>query len=59
MVSIPVLVIFLAVVAVYLSGCLVYHIRDIHDKRNDQNDGSGQSVPRRGGSHAIHLRGDG
>ena len=56
MVSIPVLVIFLAVVAVYLSGCLVYHIRD---KRNDQNDSSGQSVPRRGGSHAIHLRGDG
>ncbi len=55
MVSIPVLMIFLAVVAVYLSGCLIYHIRDIHDKRKDQNDSSSQSMPRHGGSHAIHL----
>jgi hypothetical protein len=55
MVSIPVLVIFLAVVAIYLSGCLVYHIRDIHDDRKDQDGSSGPSAPRQGGSHAIHL----
>jgi hypothetical protein len=54
MVSIPVLVIFLAVVTVYLSGCLAYHIRDIHDKRKDQNGSSSGSIPGRGGSHAIH-----
>ncbi len=55
MVSIPVLIIFLTLVAVYLSGCFIYHIRDMHDERKDQNDNSGRSVPRHGGSHPIHL----
>jgi hypothetical protein len=54
MVSIPVLMIFLAVVTVYLSGCLVYHVRDIHDERKDQNGSSRLSAPRHGGSHVTH-----
>jgi hypothetical protein len=54
MVSIPVLMIFLAVVTVYLSGCLVYHVRDIHDERKDQNGSSRRSAPRHGGSHVAH-----
>jgi hypothetical protein len=38
MVSIPVLIIFLAVVAIYLTGCLIIHIREIHDdKRSGRN----------------------
>lgn len=45
MISIPALVFFLAVIAVYLSGCLVYHIRDIHDERKDQNGSSRRSMP--------------
>ncbi len=55
MVSIPVLAIFLTVIAVYLTGCLIYHIRDIHDNRKDQNGGSSGSTPRRGGAHQIQL----
>jgi hypothetical protein len=55
MISLPVLVIFLALIGVYLSGCLVYHIRDIHDERKDQTGSSSRSMPRHGGSHAIHL----
>ena len=55
MISIPVLIIFLVLIAVYLSGCLFYHIRDIHDERKDQNGSSSRSMPRHGGSHAIRL----
>ncbi len=54
MVSLPVLVIFLTVVAVYLSGCLVYHIRDKRSEKENQNGSSSRSMPRHGGSHAIH-----
>lgn len=53
MVSIPILMTFLALIAVYLSGCLVYHIRDIHDERQGQNGSSSRCMPRHGGSHAI------
>ncbi len=53
MISLPVLAIFLAMIAVYLSGCLVYHIRDIHDERKRQNGSSSRSMPRHGGAHAI------
>jgi hypothetical protein len=56
MVSTPALIIFLTVIAVYLTGCLIIHIRDSHDdKPSDKNDRSNQSTPRQGGSHAIHL----
>jgi len=55
MVSIPVLTIFLMVVAVYLAGCLIYHFRDIHEKRADEKDTGRTSAPRRGGAHEIHL----
>jgi hypothetical protein len=56
MVSIPVLIIFLTVVAVYLTGCLIIHIREARDdKPSGQNDHSNRSTPRQGGPHAIHL----
>jgi hypothetical protein len=55
MISIPVLMVFLTVIAVYLSGCLVYHIRDIRDERKAKNGSSGRSALRHGGSDAIHL----
>lgn len=55
MISIPVLVIFLTVIAVYLSGCLVYRIRDIRGEREDQDGSSSRSVPRHGGSRVIRL----
>jgi hypothetical protein len=55
MVSIPVLTIFLTLIAVYLSGCFVYHIRDVHDERNKQNGSSSRSAARHGGAHAIKL----
>jgi hypothetical protein len=56
MLSIPVLIIYLVVIAVYLMGCLIIHIRDTHDgKRSDRNDRSNRSAPRPGGSHEIHL----
>jgi hypothetical protein len=56
MVSTPVLIIFLSVIAVYLTGCLIIHIRESHDdRRSDQKDRSNRSTPRRGGPHAIHL----
>jgi hypothetical protein len=56
MVSIPVLIIFLTVVAVYLTGCLIIHIRENHaDKPSDRNDHSSRSTPRQGGPHAIQL----
>ncbi len=54
MVSIPVLMIFLAVVTIYLSGCLVYHIRDNRDERKDQDGSSARSMPGHGRSHAVH-----
>ena len=55
MVSIPVLIIFLTVVAVYLTGCLIIHIRDSHDdKPSDRGGRSNRSTPRQGGAHAIH-----
>jgi hypothetical protein len=56
MLSTPVLIIYLVVIAVYLTGCLIIHIRDSHDDgRSDQNDRSDRSASRHGGSHAIHL----
>jgi hypothetical protein len=55
MVSIPVLTIFLALVAMYLAMRLAYHIRDIHEDRANQNDGGRESAPRHGGAHQIHL----
>jgi len=56
MVSTPVLIIFLSVISVYLTGCLIIHIRDVHDdKRSDHDDRSNRSTPRHGGPHAIHL----
>jgi hypothetical protein len=56
MVSIPVLIIFLTVIAVYLTGCLIIHVRDSRDdKPSDRNGQSDWSAPRHGGAHAIHL----
>jgi hypothetical protein len=55
MVSIPVLAIFLAVVVIYLTGCLVYHIRDIREKRAAEKDSGQESAARRDDAHEIHL----
>jgi hypothetical protein len=56
MVSTPALIIFLTVVAVYLTGCLIIHIRETHgDKLSEGNDHSNRTAPRQGGPHAIHL----
>jgi hypothetical protein len=56
MVSIPVLIIFFTVIAIYLMGCLIIHIRDTHhDKPSDRKGQSSRSTPRQGGAHAIHL----
>jgi len=54
MVSIPVLMFFLVVIAVYLAGCFAYHIRDAHDERAEKKDHAPRSGSRRGGSHLIH-----
>ncbi len=53
MVSTPVLVIFLTLITIYLSGCLFYHIRDIREERKDHTGSSSRSTPRHGGAHAI------
>lgn len=50
------LIAYLVVITIYLAGCLIIHLREIHDdKRSDQDGHSKLSAPRRGGSHAIHL----
>jgi hypothetical protein len=50
------LIAYLVVITIYLTGCLIIHLREIHDeKRSDQDSRSGRSAPRRGGSHAIRL----
>jgi len=54
MVSIPVLTTFLVVVVVYLAGCLAYHLRDIHEKREDQRNADRKSASRHGGPRAMH-----
>jgi len=55
MVSIPVLIAYVVVIAVYLTGCLIIHLREIHDqKQADRNSRSSRSVPKHGGPHASH-----
>jgi hypothetical protein len=50
------LIIYLVVIAVYLTGCLIIRLRDNRDnERNDNDGGSCRSAPRQGGTHAIHL----
>lgn len=55
MVSVPVLAIFLTLIAIYLIGCLLYHIRDIREKRADEKDTGQKSAARRGDAHEVHL----
>jgi hypothetical protein len=56
MLSIPVLIAYLVVITIYLIGCEIIHLRDIHDdKRSDQDGGSQGSAPRHGGAHEIRL----
>jgi len=54
MVSIPVLTVFLVVITVYLAGCLVYHVRDVHENRADQKNANRKSAARHGRPHAKH-----
>ena len=55
MVSIPVLIAYVAVITIYLTGCLIIHLRDIHDaKQEDRNSRSDRSMPKHGGPHASH-----
>jgi hypothetical protein len=50
------LIAYLVVITIYLTGCLIIHLREIHDeKRSDQDSRSKLSAPRHGSSHAIHL----
>lgn len=52
----PLLIGYLVVIAIYLTGCLIIHLREIHDeKRSDQDDSSKRSTPGHGGSHAVHV----
>jgi hypothetical protein len=56
MMSIPLLLGYLVVIAVYLTGCLIIHLRDSHDdKHRDKDSRAKRSTPRDGGAHAIHL----
>jgi len=56
MLSVPLLIGYLVVITIYLTGCLIIHIRDNHDDKRREKDGrSGRSTPRDGGAHAIKL----
>lgn len=55
MLSIPVLIAYAVVIAIYLTGCLIIHLHDVREEKRTHEDGrSGRSVPRHGGPHAIH-----
>jgi len=55
MLSIPVLIAYLVVIAVYLTGCLIIHLRDVHDdKRRDQGSRTNRFITRHGGPHTTH-----
>jgi len=56
MLSVPLLIGYLVVITVYLTGCLIIHIRDSRDDKRTGKDGrANRSTPRDGGAHAIHL----
>jgi hypothetical protein len=54
--TVPLLIGYLIAIAVYLTGCLIIHLRETHDDKRGHEDGrSNRSAPRDGGAHAIHL----